>query len=242
MKTSFWTCFTKKAKAKIRIKPDFFTEIPLKVEKLRELEKRAKELGFEVRILIENVSSNLCEIINKLNLGKKALVISGKGNNGADVLSCARKLASRGYSAAIAVLEEEGLGKETLFQKDILKRIKLPLYSIKEDNVYELKNLFKNCDFILEGILGIGIKGEVKPFLKEVISLINKSGKIVVSCDIPSGLCPREGKVLGAAIKADYTVTFAAPKEGFFLNQGKDYCGKVFTADIGISREILENI
>lgn len=196
----------------------------------------------EERILIENASSSLFRAVERLNLGKKVLVVSGRGNNGADVLSCSRKLLSAGYKVSAAVLEDKALNEEALFQREILDKIKLPLYFIRENNVFELKGLLEGCDFVLEGILGIGAKGELNPFLKEVISLINKSGKKIVSCDIPSGLCPDEGKVLGAAIKADYTVTFIAPKKGFFINEGKGRCGEIIVADIGISGEILELI
>jgi len=212
----------------------------LNVKDLRALEQKAKDLGLDEKILIENASSNLFAAIDELNLGKSLLIVAGRGNNGADVLSCARKLYSRGYTVIVAVLEEKELGAQSFFQKNILSKINIPIYSIKKNNIGKLRDLSKDTDFILEGILGIGLEGEVVPFFKEVISVINNSGKKIVSCDIPSGLSPDEGVVLGAAIKADYTVTFIAPKKGFFLNQGPASCGKIIVVDIGISKEILE--
>ena len=209
---------------------------------IRTLEKKAKDLGLDERTLIENASSNLSAVIEKLNLGKKVLVISGRGNNGADVLSCARKLYSRGYEVTAAVLEEKEVGAEAAYQKRILAKIKVPVYSVNQNNLESLKRLAKEANFILEGILGIGLKGEVDPFFRQVISLINSSGKKIVSCDIPSGLSPDEGIILGEAAKADYTITFIAQKKGFFLNQGPEYCGKIFVVDIGISREILKEL
>lgn len=214
----------------------------LSVKEIRLLEEKAKKIGLTERILIENASSSLYEALSRLSLGKKALVISGRGNNAADVLSCARKLYSRGYEAKVVVLEDKELGLEAAFQKEVLKKMNLPLEVIKPADAFKLKAILKNCDFILEGILGIGVKGKVSPFLKEVIGLINQSGRKIVSCDIPSGLCPQQGIVLGAAVKADYTVTFIAPKKGFFVNQGKDYCGRILIADIGISRQVLEHV
>lgn len=209
------------------------------VDKIRLLEKRAKMLGFGERILIENASSSLFSIIDGLNLGKKVLVIAGMGNNGADVLSCARKMSGRGYHVNAAVLQEKRIGDEVIFQKNILEEIGIPVHYIKGD-VKGLKELIRNSDFILDGILGIGIRGELPPFLKEIISLINNSNKKIVACDIPSGLSPDDGIILGEAVKADYTITFISPKQGFFLNQGKDLCGKISVVDIGISREALE--
>ena len=214
----------------------------LSASKLRELDDMAKEVGLGERILIENASSNLFKVINRLNLGKKGLVVSGRGNNGADVLSCARKLSSSGYDVAVAIVSEKELRPETTFQKGVLERIGFSIFSFNNNNISELKKLFEDRDFILEGILGIGAKGELSPFLKEAIGLINGSGKRIVSCDIPSGLSPDQGVALGQAIKADYTVSFIAPKLGFYLNQGPNLCGQISIVDIGISRSILEEL
>lgn len=214
----------------------------LLTERLRELEQLAKYLGLEERFLIENASSNLFVKIDSLGLGRKVLVIAGRGNNGADTLSCARKLFSAGYKVEVAILSEKELGKEALWQKNILEKISITVCAIKVDNITKLKKLIQSCDFILEGILGIGVKGELGSFFKDVILSINGSGKIIVSCDIPSGLHPDQGTILGEAVKADYTITFLAEKRGFFLNQGPNCCGKVFVTDIGISLKALEMI
>jgi nucleoside-triphosphatase len=206
----------------------------LSKERIRFLEKKAKDLGLEERILIENASSNMFEIIEHLNLGKKVLVIAGKGNNGADVLSCARKLFSKNYQVKVVVLEEEKENEEVVFQKEILKKLNVSIYSLKEEE------LIKNSDFILEGILGIGMRGKLTDFLEKIIDLINESKKVIISCDIPSGLLADEGIPSPVAVKAAYTITFISPKEGFFKKQGRQFCGKIFVADIGIGREALE--
>jgi len=212
----------------------------LSVEKIRNLEQQAKALGLDERILIENASSNLFSLIEKLSLGKKVLVVAGRGNNGADVLSCARKLKGRGYEVEVCILSAKAPGPEVAFQRKILNELGVSVKSLDEENLDSLDNFIKSCDFVLEGIVGIGIKGELSPFLKEIISIINRSKKTVVSCDIPSGLSPDDGAVLGESIKATYTITFIAPKLGFLIGKGPSLCGRIFIVDIGISREDLE--
>jgi ADP-dependent NAD(P)H-hydrate dehydratase / NAD(P)H-hydrate epimerase len=214
----------------------------LSVKELRALEETARKIGLNERVLIENASSNLFHRITRLDIGNKALVIAGRGNNGADVLSCARKLFSHGYQVDVVVLEEKPLNEEAAWQKMILKALGVNIHSIKSSCINELAALFAGANFILEGIFGIGIVGEVDSFNKQIISLINKSGKKIISCDIPSGLSPDEGIILGAAIKARYTVSFIDKKKGFFINEGPKLCGKVFVVDIGISKETLEKV
>jgi len=211
-------------------------------EEIRLLERKAKELGLNERILIENASSNMYRIIDNLNLGKKVLVIAGKGNNGADVLSCARKLFSKDYEVKIVVLEEEKQNEEVIFQKEILKKLNISIYSLKEENISLLGEFIKTSDFILEGILGIGMRGKLTDFLEKVIDLINESKKVITSCDIPSGLLADEGIPSPVAVKATYTITFIAPKEGFFKKQGRQFCGEIFVADIGIGKRVLKKI
>jgi len=204
-------------------------------EKIKELDKKATKLGLEERILIENASSNLFFHINQLNLGKKCLIIAGRGNNGADTLACARKLLSNGYEVDIAVIEDKLLGEEAEFQLSILKKFR-KIYSIKEEkDIEKIKKVALGKDFILEGLLGIGIKDEPTSLFRKVIQFINESGKKIVSCDIPSGLFPDEGVKYLPVVKADYTITFLAPKLGFFINQGDKFTGRIIVTDIGIS-------
>ena len=218
----------------------FLNTVPL--EKIRKWEEKAKKVGLNERILIENASYELASLIKKLNLGNKGVVIAGRGNNGADVLSCARKLLGKGYQIEIVVLNYNRAGEEVKFQVSILEKVKKIHFVDTEEDLRILKSVLKSKDFILDGILGIGIKGEPTPFIKKVIEQINAGKSKIVACDIPSGLSPLQGAVHPFVVKADYTVTFVAPKEGFFLNEGLDFCGEIFIADIGISRQLLEKL
>ena len=212
----------------------------LSVAEIRTLEERAKQLGLDERLLIENASSNLANTIDSLQLGKKVLVVAGGGNNGADVLACSRKLKSLGYEVKAVVLEEKPLGQEAQWQRLLLEKLGISIIAITNADISLLRQLAKDQDFILDGIIGIGIKGEVSPYAKKIITALNESKKKIVACDVPSGLSADEGVILGAAIQAQYTVTFIAEKKGFFLNQGPSVCGRIIVVDIGIGRNDLE--
>ena len=51
--------------------------------------------------------------------------------------------------------------------------------------------------------------------------------------DIPSGIDPNTGQIMGAAIKSELTITFGIPKVGLYLFPGSDYSGKIEVIDIG---------
>ncbi len=213
---------------------------------LRQLEKKARDIGLEERLLIENASSNLATVISSLFPRKKILVVAGRGNNGADTLSCARKLISRGHEVDISIVSEKPLNYEVNFQKEVLSNITSRIYFIKDKKeIDKLDHLIEEAEVILDGLVGIGIKGGLSDFLKKVIDKINtikRRKKNIVSCDVPSGLNPDTGEIMGTCVDADVTVTFLAPKRGFFLKEGPSRCGRLFLVDIGISRCILEDI
>ena len=64
----------------------------------------------------------------------------------------------------------------------------------------------------------------------------------MVSVDIPSGVSADNGKVLGIAVKADYTVTFGYLKTGLILYPGSDCAGEVFVAECGFAPLAVEKV
>ena len=87
-----------------------------------------------------------------------------------------------------------------------------------------------NADLIVDAIFGIGLKSSIKePFL-EMINYLNRLNLPILAVDVPSGLSADTGEVMGAAIKADLTVTFVAPKKGFA--KSKAFTGKIIVRDI----------
>ncbi len=91
---------------------------------------------------------------------------------------------------------------------------------------------------IVDALLGTGLSSKVKGIYAEAIALINNSGKPVIAVDIPSGIDAATGRVLGCAVKADFTVTFALAKCGHLLYPGAEYTGRLRIVDIGIPAEI----
>jgi NAD(P)H-hydrate epimerase len=83
------------------------------------------------------------------------------------------------------------------------------------------------CDVIVDALLGTGLKGEVTGEWLQAISAINACGRPVLAIDIPSGLHADTGRALGAAVRADATITFIGLKQGLFTGFGPDHAGHV---------------
>ena len=76
---------------------------------------------------------------------------------------------------------------------------------------------------IVDAIFGVGLDREVGGSYKEKIKEINQADAKVVAVDIPSGIDSATGKVLGCAVCADWTVSFAYEKLGTVFYEGAEY-------------------
>ncbi len=207
--------------------------------------KQAKDFDIRLRvkivvpgiILMENAGKNTAEIaLGMLGKRKKVVIFCGKGNNGGDGYAAARHLLSRGKDVLILLVgSKKEVKGDALTNLNIVSRMGIKIYEIKNEKMLRSKEArCKDADLVIDALLGIGIKDEVRQPLKGTIEFINSLDKKVLAVDVPSGLDCQTGKSLGAAVKADKTVTFVAPKAGFYKNQGPKYTGKIIVKDIGI--------
>lgn len=93
-------------------------------------------------------------------------------------------------------------------------------------------------DLLVDGMLGIGLSGEVRPPLADVIGRVNSSKLPVIALDVPSGMDSDTGagRCPGCeALHAACTVTFGAPKRGLFTPDGVKFSGTLVVADIGLA-------
>ena len=107
---------------------------------------------------------------------------------------------------------------------------------IKKINLFKLN---KNS-LIIDALFGIGLKRNIHLKLGKIFNKINKSSNSIVSIDIPSGVCSNTGKILGYAIKADFTVAFHRKKVGHILGLGKKFSGKIKVVDIGFDQKNMK--
>ena len=217
---------------------------------MRELDRKAiEDYGIPGILLMENAGRNVAEEAVKIlrkGTNKKAAVICGKGNNGGDGFVVARHIHNMGYEVKVFLTAEVdkiiGNGDAGLNLK-ILGSMNIKVNEvINTDGVNNMTATISDCALVVDAIFGTGLKGTLREPAKSIIEKINDLNKVVISVDIPSGLDCDKGKVLGACIKANKTVTFALPKKGFFIEDGPDYVGELVVSDISIPRELLTGV
>lgn len=100
----------------------------------------------------------------------------------------------------------------------------------------------KMSGIVLDALLGTGLSGDVRQPYLGAIEAINNSGLPVVAVDIPSGLSADTGAMLGAAVKAQLTVTFIGLKVGLFTGDAADVVGELVFDDLQADLTIVEQI
>jgi hydroxyethylthiazole kinase-like uncharacterized protein yjeF len=213
---------------------------------MRAIDKRAiEEFKIPSILLMENAGRGTAETIEEYFEVDGALVlcVCGKGSNGGDGFVVARHLANSGAAVKIALLGKiSELKGDALTNAKIAKQMGLAIDEIStEADLVSLQEHTKGFDLVVDAVLGTGFTGKPKGLAAKAIRLINESGALVVSVDVPSGIEP-DGMLdePELAVQADLTVTMAYLKPCHLLYPTRLYCGDVWVADIGIPKTILD--
>jgi len=171
------------------------------------------------------------EIESRITKNDHILIVCGNGNNGGDGLAIARMLYLNDYNVEIAFVGNEKKATDsTRIQLEIISK-----YNINK--ISDIHNIeYDSYTCIIDAIFGIGINRIIKDDYYNIIDKINNAGALIFSIDVPSGINSDNGSIMGIAIKASYTITFAYYKVGLFLFPASDYAGEIILKDIGITK------
>ncbi len=158
------------------------------------------------------------------------IILAGRGNNGGDGILAGGILHTL-YHEKVTIFHLSPISG----MSDEIRRHFLSLpsdLSVKFiSNPSNFPDLKKPC-LIVDSLLGIGFKGELKSPVKELIESVNFSENPVISIDIPSGINADTG-IGNDAVFADMTISIGAQKRGLFCANGRIHAGTVKFADIG---------
>jgi len=213
-------------------------------EDIYRIDKTCEEkYGIPTLILMENAGEALFNAVKKYipeYESKNYCVFCGAGNNGGDGAVLARKLFVKGFSVTVVMLDDINNAKgDALINFNIIQKLGVPFIA-SINSLNKIKKIVQESDVIIDAIFGIGFHGEIEGLKASIVDIINSSGKVIISADIPSGISA-DGKVSSHAIKANYTVTFGLPKIGMIDYPARNLTGKLITASINIPFFILED-
>jgi len=220
------------------------------VSEMRALEGAAIGAGTPERVLQERAGLAVADVIEEEiaetraggRLGQqervRVVALVGAGNNGRDAVVAGRRLASRGFEIALWLgprhaltdgeirdLKGDGLGVES--------------FGGVGADLGRPGAALAGADVIVDGLLGVGAHGPMRPGLAEVAHLVNEIRQArpeirVVAVDVPSGIDADDGSVPGAAVTADITVTFGAVKAGLLRFPAAGFVGRLVPRSIGL--------
>jgi len=172
---------------------------------------------------------------------KSICVLAGSGNNGGDALVAARYLSNFGARIKTFLIGNKDHRTESLnAQIKVLRGMGIEIQELESDRAWErLKVTLRFSDLIIDGVLGTGFSGALRPSILRLVRLINPLNKTIVSIDVPSGVEADTGQVSEAAINATCTVALGLPKIGHFICPGAEHTGKLIVDDIGIPAKLL---
>ncbi|MGY1832602.1 NAD(P)H-hydrate dehydratase [Geodermatophilus sp. SYSU D01180] len=157
--------------------------------------------------------------------GARVTVLAGGGNNGGDALFAGARLAVRGARVTAVLLDPDRAHPDGLAAlRRAGGRVAGP----------DGPDGLDRADLVLDGIVGIGGRGGLRPDAARLAERAATGPGIPVAVDVPSGVDADTGVVEGAAFAAVHTVTFGAVKPGLVVGEGRGHAGTVHLVDIGL--------
>lgn len=212
---------------------------PLTASEVRELDRRAiEEFGVPSMVLMENASRRAAEVIRE-SLEREGLhevlVLAGPGNNGGDGLAIARTLDNWGVRVRVHGhgLERARVGSDVARQVELLRSHGLGIEPVERATP-------GGGTLVVDALFGTGLSRELSDPFPALFARMAQA--YVLAIDVPSGLDATTGEILGTALEANETVTFVAPKVGFFHGHGPELVGRTTVAEIGIPRRLLDEL
>jgi hydroxyethylthiazole kinase-like uncharacterized protein yjeF len=185
-------------------------------------------IGVPAMVLMERAAMASLEVLAAGTFDlSNVLVIAGIGNNGGDGIAIARMLSQKGVNVDLLLLGDEKRATHNTAAQ-------LKIFRGYGNDIRHRVNDFRQYSVIVDALFGIGLGKPVPSKLGEIIKRVNAANIPVLSVDVPSGLNATTGEILGSAIRATATVTFAYPKQGLLQNEGTKRAGAIYVKDIGI--------
>lgn len=158
--------------------------------------------------------------------GARVVLLVGSGDNGGDALHAGARLARRGAGVTAVLLAPDRAHPGGLAA--------LRAAGGRTAGTDGAGPHLDRADLVVDGIVGIGGRGGLRPDAAALVRRVAEAGTPVVAVDLPSGVDADTGEVHGEAVRATATVTFGAYKPGLLIDPAAGHAGAPRLVDIGL--------
>lgn len=216
-------------------------------DEVRDVDRRAiEEFGLPGVVLMENAARGCVDWLLELGVSGRVVICAGRGNNGGDGFVIARHLENHGIHVVVLLFADpDSLRGDAAINWRVLERAGTPVCVVKDAATDdEWRSQIASGDWIIDALLGTGTRGSLREPFPATIAAINEAPGRVFAIDLPSGLDCDSGEPVDAesplAVKADFTATFVARKQGFENPASAEFTGKIRVIDIGVPRSMFD--
>ncbi|RLI91216.1 MAG: bifunctional ADP-dependent NAD(P)H-hydrate dehydratase/NAD(P)H-hydrate epimerase [Candidatus Altiarchaeales archaeon] len=176
------------------------------------IDMNSRYLGIETIVLMENAGK---EIASHSRNFDSIAIFAGLGNNGGDGLVAARHLSGMGKRVRVYTFKGNRT-EESQKNLEIIENMGIEIRFINDSKDCEsIRRELDEFDLIIDALVGVGVKGELREPLKSIVEMINSSTAFKLAVDVPT-----------PGLNSDKVISFHFPK-----------VKNAIVADIGIPRE-----
>lgn len=216
----------------------------LTAAEMREVDHSSLVAGLPGVILMENAAHRVVEVLARECdplKEQRILVFCGKGNNGGDGLAIARLLHVKYRPASLDVILAVAPAELRDDAYANLIMLRASGFEAIHDHVPDDA---RSATLIVDALLGTGIEGNARGRAAELIIELSFGfpGAKICAVDLPSGMASDSGDSGTPVARADFTVTFTAPKLCHALPPNCDRTGPLTVGHIGSPPALMEGI
>jgi NAD(P)H-hydrate epimerase len=175
---------------------------------------------------------------------QRIVILCGRGNNGGDGFVVARLLRERGLRPRVLLLADpRKVQGDAAVNCERLATSGMPEVVESPEAWHRTKPSLKGTTLVVDALLGTGLAKPLEGLLLQVAREVNTefAAARVVAVDLPSGISADTGELIGEHVRADFSVTFTAPKIAHVFPPACECVGEWVVRQIGTPPEALES-
>jgi len=205
----------------------------LRCQQMARADAMAIASGVPGSLLMAAAGEAVADAVRRHFCRQPVTVLCGPGNNGGDGFVAARLLAEWGWPVRLALRgEREALSGDADYHA---RQWHAPCVPWDTEAV-------RDAGVVIDAVFGAGLNRDLPSDVGAMLQEARAQGAAIVAVDVPSGLNGDRGMLHGDVMPAEMTVTFFRLKPGHLLLPGRDHCGKLELAQIGVPDAVLADL